>query len=123
MKTTTAAASKIGADDRNAPHTLTATAGEATVHLTVMQNRTGRNSQYELDRGKWDQLTGNPLTVWVEVRDVYGKPAVYPADDAARTFAAIARTSTITAATMRGIRALGFTVEVTAGPGLPAEFR
>jgi hypothetical protein len=61
------------------------------------------------------------MTVQVRVKSVFGTDTVYPANAAAITFAEIAGTKTLTAATMRGIRALGYAVEVLTG-NLPAGF-
>jgi|HubBroStandDraft_4_1064222.scaffolds.fasta_scaffold2003645_1 hypothetical protein len=55
------------------------------------------------------------LTVRVTVRNKYGNDLVDPANDAARTFAQISGHKTLTLATVRGIRALGFAIEVMPG--------
>jgi len=55
----------------------------------------------------------------VIVKDVYGTATVYPANDAAAVFAAIAGTKTLTARTVACARQLGFVVKVMSGT-LPA---
>jgi hypothetical protein len=52
-------------------------------------------------------------TITVEIRDVYGKPTVYPMDTAARIFADIAGTTTLTDMTLKRIKALGYHINVT----------
>jgi hypothetical protein len=52
-------------------------------------------------------------TITVEVRDVYGKPIAYPMDTAARIFADIAGTLTLTDMTLKRIKALGYHINVT----------
>jgi hypothetical protein len=51
--------------------------------------------------------------ITVEIRDVYGKPIAYPMDTAARIFADIAGTTTLTDMTLKRIKALGYQVIVT----------
>lgn len=51
-------------------------------------------------------------SITVEIRDVYGKPTVYPKDAAARTFADIAGTTTLTDMTLKRIVALGYQINV-----------
>jgi hypothetical protein len=57
--------------------------------------------------------------VRVEVRDVYGKPMVYPACDTARSFAALTGTKTFTELHMSAIRDLGYAVIIDASQQLP----
>jgi len=57
-------------------------------------------------------LTQQP-SITVEIRDVYGNPTVYPMDEAARLFADIAGTTTLTSATIKRIKALGYHINVT----------
>jgi hypothetical protein len=49
--------------------------------------------------------------VQIEIKSVYGKPTYYPANEAARLFAAIAETKTLSKGDLRKIKALGFAVE------------
>jgi hypothetical protein len=57
--------------------------------------------------------------VLVEVRDVYGTPKVYPADDTARTFTALTRTKTFRPEDLDAIRTLGYTILVDSDVRLP----
>ena len=50
--------------------------------------------------------------ITVQVRDVYGKPMVYPACPQAVAFAAIARTRTLSDDVLRQIETLGYTIVV-----------
>ena len=52
----------------------------------------------------------SPLFITVDVRSVYGKETIYPVDAAARTFASIAGTTTLTKDTLRGVFALGYEI-------------
>jgi hypothetical protein len=52
-------------------------------------------------------------TITVEVRDVYGRQTAYPMDTAARIFADIAGTTTLTDMTLKRIKALGYHINVT----------
>lgn len=52
------------------------------------------------------------LTITIEAREVYGHTKYYPLCDKAKTFAAIANTTTITEAVVKRIKALGYTVQV-----------
>jgi hypothetical protein len=52
-------------------------------------------------------------SITVEIRDVYGKPIAYPMDTAARLFADIAGTLTLTDMTLKRIKALGYHINVT----------
>jgi len=60
-----------------------------------------------------DYTIPNQPTITVEVRDVYGKPIAYPVDTAARIFADIAGTTTLTDMTLKRIKALGYHINVT----------
>lgn len=51
-------------------------------------------------------------TVTIRVKDVYGKPTMYPACTAAHIFASIAGTNTLTADTIKRIKMLGYEVNV-----------
>ena len=52
------------------------------------------------------------LKIVVRVRNIYGNKTVYPVCDKAKIFAQIAGHSTLTSATLDGIRRLGFLIEV-----------
>ena len=52
------------------------------------------------------------LKIVVRVRNVYGIKTVYPVCDKAKIFAQIAGHSTLTSATLDGIRRLGYLIEV-----------
>jgi hypothetical protein len=61
-------------------------------------------------------MTDTTLTqpsITVEIRDVYGKPTVYPVCGTAKTFADIAGTLTLTDMTLKRIKALGYHINVT----------
>ena len=51
------------------------------------------------------------MQVQVNLKSVYGKVVAYPANDAARIFATIAGTTTLTLEALQKIKALGFDVE------------
>jgi hypothetical protein len=52
------------------------------------------------------------MKIAVKVRYVYGNKTVYPVCDKAKIFARLAGHSTLTAATLDGIRRLGYLIEV-----------
>ena len=53
----------------------------------------------------------NPsLLITVEVRSVYGRDTIYPVDDAAKAFASIAGTTTLTVPVLKQIIGLGYEV-------------
>ena len=52
------------------------------------------------------------MKITIERRDQYGAPVYHPIDDAAKAFARIAKTKTLTPATLREIKALGYLVEI-----------
>lgn len=52
------------------------------------------------------------MTIQIEVRNVYGKETIYPANETAKTFARIAGTKTLLRDTLRLAQSLGYTVEV-----------
>ena len=54
----------------------------------------------------------NDLAITVRVRNVYGNRTVYPVCDKAKIFAQLAGHSTLTSATLDGIRRLGYLIEV-----------
>lgn len=53
-------------------------------------------------------------TVLIEVKSVYGKENIYPANDKAKLFASIAGTKTLSRSDLKAIAALGFSVELKA---------
>ena len=53
-------------------------------------------------------------TIQVSVRNVYGKPTIYPANERAEQFAALIRAKTFSHAQLEQIAALGFKVEQVA---------
>lgn len=63
------------------------------------------------------------LEIRVTVRSVYGKPAIYPACEAAKTFARIAGTSTLTLATVRAIKSLDVKVVCDTDASIRALFQ
>jgi len=54
-------------------------------------------------------------TITVRVRDVYGVPTIYPVCNAAKSFAAIAGTKSLTLKALQGVVALGYTIVVDGG--------
>lgn len=58
------------------------------------------------------------MRIEVTVRMVYGKPKVYPHNDAARTLAALAGTDTLTARTLDLAKQLGHSVHEIVRPQL-----
>jgi len=52
------------------------------------------------------------MFITVDIRTVYGVRAVYPFDQKAGWFAQIAGTTTLTPATVKAIKALGYEVRV-----------
>ena len=52
------------------------------------------------------------MKIQVAIESVYGTRRIYPACDAAKAFAAIAGTTTLTTAVIDQIKKLGYTVEV-----------
>jgi hypothetical protein len=61
------------------------------------------------------------MHITVRVQNVFGNDLVYPADDAALTFARLINAKTFNAHQIRCIRAPGYAVHVAAGT-LPAGF-
>jgi hypothetical protein len=53
-------------------------------------------------------------TIQIQIRNVYGNEQAYPVCDAAKTFAEIAGSKTLTPATLRKIQRLGYEIEVIA---------
>jgi hypothetical protein len=54
------------------------------------------------------------MTITVTVRDIYGIPTIYPACETAKLLARLANTKTLTRQALETIKALGYTVTVTA---------
>jgi hypothetical protein len=54
----------------------------------------------------------NQPTITVERREQYGSPVYFPVCPAAQTFAAIAKTKTLTPQAIAQIKTLGYTVTV-----------
>jgi hypothetical protein len=52
------------------------------------------------------------MKITIERRDQYGAPVYHPIDDAAKAFARIAKTKTLTPDALALIRALGYQIEV-----------
>lgn len=57
----------------------------------------------------------NP-TITVQVKHIYGAPTAYPLCANAKTFAAIAKTKTLTAADLHRIKSLGYDIIQQAAP-------
>jgi hypothetical protein len=59
---------------------------------------------------------GNDMTndkiYTVEIRDVYGKPTIYPVCDTAQTFAALTGCKTLTDLALMRINSLGYTMVI-----------
>ena len=62
------------------------------------------------------------MIITVAVRNVFGNDLVYPADDAAATFAALINVKTFNRRQLGLIRTLGYAVHVAAGQ-LPAGWK
>lgn len=58
------------------------------------------------------------MEIHVQVRTVYGRPSIYPANDAARTLARIAGTETLTPHALRLAKELGHVVHEIVQPRL-----
>ena len=52
------------------------------------------------------------MTIQIEIRNVYGKETIYPANETAQIFAKIAGTKTLLPDTLRHAKALGYDVQV-----------
>lgn len=48
----------------------------------------------------------------VEIKNVYGNETIYPANDAAKVFAEIAGTKTLTRTTLKLAQKLGYAIEI-----------
>ena len=55
-------------------------------------------------------ISMSALLITVEVRSVYGRDTIYPVDDAAKAFASIAGTTTLTVPVLKKIIELGYEV-------------
>jgi hypothetical protein len=60
----------------------------------------------------YKDLGDTTMTITVRVRNVYGNKTVYPACDKSHIFAQLAGHSTLTPATLDGVRRLGYLIEV-----------
>ena len=49
--------------------------------------------------------------VLVEIRDIYGRETIYPANDAAKMFAALVKQKTLLPAQLSIIKMLGYTIK------------
>lgn len=52
------------------------------------------------------------MNIQIEIRNVYGNEAIYPANETARIFASIAGTKTLKRDTIAKAKALGYSIEV-----------
>jgi hypothetical protein len=60
----------------------------------------------------YKDLSDTTMSITVRVKNIYGNKTVYPVCDKAKVFAQIAGHSTLTSATLDGIRRLGYLIEV-----------
>lgn len=67
-----------------------------------------------------DRYNADRPVVKVEVRSIYGNSTIYPANNTAERFAAIAGKKTLSNADLMNIQALGFTVEEVTAKKLAA---
>jgi hypothetical protein len=67
-----------------------------------------------LDQKKWaaEFVMSRPPSIEVRVKDVYGNQMIYPVCDAAKVFAAIAGTKTLTQQTLLLIKQLGYDINI-----------
>lgn len=63
------------------------------------------------------------MEIKVTVRNVYGKPVVYPYCEKAKIFAEIAGTKTLSTGIIRAIKRLGYTVTLDADASARAVFQ
>jgi len=59
----------------------------------------------------YKDLSDTTMSITVRVKNIYGNKTVYPVCDKAKIFAQIAGHSTLTSATLDGIRRLGYLIE------------
>ncbi len=55
---------------------------------------------------------GTTMQITVQIKSVYGEDKVYPVCEKAKLFASIARTTTLTTATIERIKELGYTLKL-----------
>jgi hypothetical protein len=60
-------------------------------------------------------------SILIKFKNVYGTEAIYPVCDKAKLFAQIAGTRTLTNATLRDVKALGFEIRVSTGAARAAK--
>jgi hypothetical protein len=60
----------------------------------------------------YKDLSDTTMSITVRVKNIYGNKTVYPVCQSAKVFAQIAGHSTLTSATLDGIRRLGYLIEV-----------
>ena len=63
------------------------------------------------------------MNITITVRRVYGCPVIYPVDETAKRFAAIAGTKTLTVNALQHIKALGYQIQEHREPQLPEALR
>ena len=63
-----------------------------------------------------NEREASPMTITVEIRQVYGQDTVYPADDLARTFTKLTGHKTFTPRDLAAIRELGYEVKEAVRP-------
>ena len=57
------------------------------------------------------------MNIIIQIKSVYGEPKAYPVDTAARHFASIAGTKTLTKDTLANVLGLGFQIWIADGYG------
>ena len=61
------------------------------------------------------------MNIIIQIKNVYGNETVYPICERAKLFARIAGTRTLTSATLRDVKALGYEIRVSTGAAIAAE--
>jgi hypothetical protein len=61
------------------------------------------------------------MNIIIQIKNVYGNETVYPICEKAKLFARIAGTRTLTSATLRDVKALGYEIRVSTGAAIVAE--
>ena len=61
------------------------------------------------------------MNIIIQIKNVYGNETVYPICERAKLFARIAGTCTLTSATLRDVKALGYGIQVSTGAAIAAE--